>query len=413
MKTARPLSFHARQRGAIMVFVVLAMVAMLGLSGLALDGAHAMLSKSRLQNAVDSAALSAAKTLAETGNLAAAMDEARFMFAQNAGSAGSGEIDAAFGDGSLTLSIQFSNELDPFVPVGNMPAQYVRVRATNLRLRGWLIPVMGVNEKIVGATAVAGPSASLDEVCNVVPMMACGVAPSAGVSDPFFGYQDRTLTILKASAQGGEVGPGNFHLVRLDGSQGGSDIRDAMAGDFDACVNVSEEVIETEPGNTAGPVRQGLNTRFGIGSDTDHPPDIIVTEVEPRLTFHAQSGEIRQGGQAVDPANPPAGMFDYDAYEALRLSPSFTPYPGGKSGRRTLAMPIGDCAAGTQGQGQVPLLGVLCFHLLQSVGSGQEPVFGQFVGEGCLQHGNPGPVPNAGPGPYIIQLYKDPNATDA
>ena len=51
------------QRGVAIVLFTIALVAMLGLVGLALDGAHSMLDKTRLQNTVDAAALSAAKTL--------------------------------------------------------------------------------------------------------------------------------------------------------------------------------------------------------------------------------------------------------------------------------------------------------------------------------------------------------------
>jgi Flp pilus assembly protein TadG len=51
-----------RQQGVILVMVALALLPMLGLVGVAIDGAHGMLNKSRLQNTVDAAALSAAKT---------------------------------------------------------------------------------------------------------------------------------------------------------------------------------------------------------------------------------------------------------------------------------------------------------------------------------------------------------------
>jgi hypothetical protein len=78
-------------------------------------------------------------------------------------------------------------------------------------------------------------------------------------------------------------------------------------------------------------------------------------------------------------------------------------------GRRILAVPIGDCTETTNGQGDVPLLGFLCYHLIQpAVQRGNEShVFGQFIETGCPITGRPGPAPGTGPGPYIIQLYKD------
>ena len=113
------------------MLVTIAMLMMLGIVGLALDGAHGILNKSRLQNTVDSAALSAAKTLDQTkGDTVAALAEALSMFGTNAAGAGNGEIRASYDAGGVQVAVQFSNTLVPFAP-GTIPAQYVRVRATN------------------------------------------------------------------------------------------------------------------------------------------------------------------------------------------------------------------------------------------------------------------------------------------
>ena len=65
----------------------------------------------------------------------------------------------------------------------------------------------------------------------------------------------------------------------------------------------------------------------------------------------------------------------------------------------------------------MPLLGVLCFFMLQEViqkGNDAE-VYGQFMGADgtCPVTGKAGPQPVTGPGPYTIQLYKDPDRTSA
>ena len=66
------------------------------------------------------------------------------------------------------------------------------------------------------------------------------------------------------------------------------------------------------------------------------------------------------------------------------------------------------------GQDQVPLLGFGCYFLLQEVGKAAKgsQVFGQFI-EACNSGGVPGRAPGDAPGPYIIQLYKDPDSPDA
>ena len=39
-------------------------------------------------------------------------------------------------------------------------------------------------------------------------------------------------------------------------------------------------------------------------------------------------------------------------------------------------------------------------------------IYGQII-PGCEVHGTAGPDPKTGPGPYKIQLYKDPDNLDA
>ena len=414
-----------RQRGVVMVLFTVAMLVILGMAGLALDGAHGMLSKTRLQSTVDAAALSAAKTLDETDDQVAATVEALAMFSTNASGAGNGEIAASYSAGQLSVSVQYSSTLHPFVP-GTAPADYVRVTATNLRLPGWLIPVMGVAEMVVTASAVSGPSPTIDTACNIAPMMVCGdpLQPSNN-----WGYSLGEADVLKASTNSFEVGPGNFQLIRLGGGMGGSDVRDAMAGSYEECL-ASQTTVPTEPGNTVGPVVQGLNTRFGIYSGpmgmgsgpTDYPPDVNVTDVsgDPNPPGSVQleyecdsdgSDNICYNGNVIVP-NTSGSVITYDEFydwsEYQAALPATEPQ-GTAFGRRTVAMPVGDCTNTTNGQGDVPVLGFLCYHLLQPAQQkgNESQVYGQFIPDGCPITGFPGPAPGMGPGPYIIQLYKD------
>lgn len=415
-----------RQGGIVLVLVAVAMLAMVGIVGVALDGSHAMLNKTRLQNTVDAAALSAAKTLDQTkGDEALALNEALSMFDSNAAGAGHDEMLASRTGGSLQVTVDFSNTLNPFVP-GTTPAQYVRVRATNFTLPGWFIPVMGFADKTVGATAVAGPSPTIENFCNLAPMMVCGDPTAAAAGDPFYGYSMGQPDVLKTSTSDFEVGPGNFQLIRLDGMAGGADIRRAMAGDYDACIS-SDDTIPTEPGNTVGPVVQGLNTRFGsylgpmAGKESQYPPDVIVDQVSPRLTYDSETDTILLSGTPVTDAAD-LTSHNYDDYVADLLLENYDnqPFDGdpagpGAYGRRILPLPVGDCSTTTNGAGNVPLMGVLCFYLLQEAEQkgNESHVYGQFIGDGCRVNGRPGPDPVTGPGPYIIQLYKDPDGDAA
>ena len=412
------MNFKHRQNGAALILVVLGMVVMLGMVGLALDGGHAMLNKTRLQNSVDAAALSGAKELDLTGDEAQARAAVILTFAANGAAPGNHEMGEAYADGTIDLQVQFSQTLNPFVP-GTIPAQYVRVRARNFEMPIWFSQIVGLTQKIVAASAVAGPSPTINVACNIAPMMVCG-DPAAGA--PFWGYTPGEPDVLKASTDGSDIGPGNFQLIRLGDSTGAADLRLAMAGNYDGCL-VSGEPVETEPGNTVGPVVQGLNTRFGSyagpmqGEQETYPPDVITQQPTPLLScLDAGCDQLSQDGttQVSTGADLSYNHSDYDAALIAGVDSFDNAPPIGQYQRRVVALPIGDCSGTTNGQGQVPVLGFGCYFLLQeALQKGNESqVFGQFI-ESCNSGGVPGPAPGDAPGLYIIQLYKDPDSTDA
>ncbi len=422
MLTAAP----RRQRGAALILIVAGMVALLATVGLALDAGHTMLNKTRLQNTVDAAALAAAKTLDETGDVAQATVAARAAFGSNAAATGNAELNSGYanGAGDIRLTIQFSESLRPFVPDG--PGPYVRVIATDFTLPAWLVQVVGIDEKRVAASAVAGPSPTINiRACNLAPMAICGNPDAGATETSMYGYDLYAPAVLKTSANGSwdsTPGPGNFLLTRLGGGQGAAEIRRNMAGAYNACMD-DDQLVETEPGNTVGPVAQGLNTRFGQyqgpmgGMEAEFPPDVIVTRQTPSLT--AQESAVYQGGTQITAANIDQ-IYNYQDYVADMANPAsydYEPISEGGIGafeRRVLAVAFSDCSSAINGQGQLPLLGFGCFFLLQPVSQqgNQSHVFGQFVGR-CTVSGTPGPAPASGPGAYIIQLYKDPDSGDS
>ena len=123
-----------RQRGAVIVLLAAAMVALLASAGLALDISHQLINKTRLQNTVDAAALAGAKVLDQTADTALAAAAVQTMFADNADDPGNFELNNA----ALTPTVQFSNTVSPFVP-GTTPAMYVRVIANNFVMPAWLM----------------------------------------------------------------------------------------------------------------------------------------------------------------------------------------------------------------------------------------------------------------------------------
>lgn len=419
-----PLLARARQRGAVAVIVAIALASLILIAGLALDSGHMMLNKTRLQNTVDAAALSAAKVIDETGDTTLATAEAMQAFANNAAADGNYDLRKAYTSGSIQVVVQYSATLPPFTP-GAAAGPYVRVTATGFTMPAWLIGLAGITQKSVSAQAVAGPRTLNvgSTACNIAPMMVCGDPTKPNL----WGYTMNSPVVLKSGTQGGNwgVGPGNFQLV--DFGNGQAAVRTAMAGSYSACI-AGGNSIPTQPGNGVGPVSQGLNTRFGQytgpmnGTQSQYPPDVIVDAQNPSLTAQQNADgtfSVKQGNTTITDQNINQ-IYNYQQYTADLTHPERydnQPMSDGGPGafdRRVLAVPVGNCSATVNGAGQVPLLGFACFFLLQPVPQGGNTsfVFGQFVKD-CQVSGTPGPNPVAGTGPNIIQLYHSPASSQS
>lgn len=418
-----------RQEGSVSVLMVIALAAMAMMAALALDGGHMLLNKTRLQNAVDAAALSGAKTLSQVAgevNAASATQAAALnTLMQNANATGNNELDTAVAGSPGTFAVvELSKEVyGPFSYPGPTDAKYVRVSVPSYNLTGFFWNFAqsfgAVGNKAVAAIATAGPSPT--SPCDLAPLMVCGEAsqydPDAGM---FWGFQFGDLQVLKSAAgNSSPIGPGNFQL--LDFGSGGSSVRDDLAGGGSVCRNVGENV-QTAPGNKVGPASQGLNTRFGIYqgpvSSSDYPPDLVTTSSNPAITYDdsVTPPQAKYQGQPVTSSggNLTAGgntIYDYNDWRASVAAC----VAGGGSGcesngvfeRRMLKIVVGDCTGKQGGSTTVPVLGFGCYYVVQPMSGGgtEAQIFGQFVQE-CEGDNVPSPSPANDAGPQIIQLYK-------
>jgi Flp pilus assembly protein TadG len=403
-----------KQRGVTLVVITIALFSLIVVGGLALDIGHVMVNKSRLQATVDAAALSAAKVLDVTGSTTQATTAATNVLSLNAQN--HSELWSAYG--SVTKTVEYSNTLIPFAP-GTTPPLYVRVKASGFSMAATLASVAGINTFTVAATAVAGPSPTINKACNIAPMLMCGTPLPAGTppsNTNFYGYTKGEITVLKYAGGGGGagVGPGNYML--LDDGSGGAAVRQALAGSYSSCATVNNTVT-TETGVAAGPTAQGINTRFneyqgpsGL-TQSAYPPDVITnqpTSKNSRLSCSDKSCTT------VVTGSPSQTVTDYTGYTswnyenmyqpALQSGSYNVPPPTGVPERRILAVPIGDCTTAGAGKSNVTVLGLACVFLLQDVDQSDANVFGEVLGK-CQVNGNPGPAPTSSPGPYKIQLY--------
>lgn len=417
-----------RQEGSVSVLMVIALAAMAIMAALALDGGHMLLNKTRLQNAVDAAALSGAKTLSQvegSTNMASTTRTAALnTLARNANATGNNELATAVAGnpGAFAVVELSSSVYGPFSFPGPADAKYVRVSVPSYNLAGFFWNFAqsfgALGNKAVAAIATAGPSPT--SPCDLAPLMVCGdptkYDPDAGM---FWGFQFGDLQVLKTAAgNSSPIGPGNFQL--LDFGSGGSTVRQDLAGGGSVCRNVGQNV-QTSPGNMVGPTSQGLNTRFGIYNGplraSDYPPDLVTTSSNPAITYDdsVTPPQVTYQGQTVTSSggNLTAGgnaIFDYNDWRA-----SVAACVAGGSGcesngvfeRRMMKIVVGDCSGKLSGSTSIPVLGFGCYFVVQPMSSGgtEAQIFGQFVKE-CEGDNVPSPSPSNDSGPQIIQLYK-------
>jgi Flp pilus assembly protein TadG len=372
----------SNQQGFVLVIVAIGAVVMIGMAGIALDFAHAATNRARLQNSLDAAALAAARVLSVNSNQIDAETAGRQIFRNNIQSAENNQLVIA-GASDNDLIIEFSNTVKPFV-VDATATNFVRIRMqSDISFDTWFLTVFGQNDLSLRSSAVAGVSPVLGSSCNLAPFVVCGDETMEN-----YGYPYGSTATIKLDNNASNIGVGNFLLSRLyPEDHGGGDLRRNMAGDSATCLGLGD-TIETEPGNSVGPVSQGLNTRFGdyygpVSAD-DYPPDKVVAE-----------------------------FIDYADYQD-RYEESEWDYVNGQSNRRVISIPIADCSVPNPGQSTLSTYPTpLCVFLTQRAGStGNTQIITAEVIDGCVLQGIPGPAPVFGPGNTTIQLYGDPDRWD-
>ncbi len=402
-----------RERGAALVLVVIGMLALLAMAGLAVDTAHVLLNKSRLQSALDAAALAAAKSLSGSTDTTKADTAANSVFTLNL--AQYPELQRAV-TGGLTLTTQYSSTLIPF-NAGTAPASFVRASITGFATQMSLISVLGITSMNVAGSAVAGPSPPLTTACNIVPVFVC--ADTTVGTAPLFNFQVGQVLGLNLSAGStSTIGPGNYGLLSIGGT-GDNIVRNNLAGDYANCASVNQSV-PTQPGVGAGPVADGINTRFNIYkaglSSTTYPPDPVNSAAHQTSLTQAANGDVMQGAtdiSAITPASSQAAAltFNYSNYNTASYD---TAVPPAVPKRRVLAAPLGSCTGLANGRNSVTVSGFACVFLLQALGNGAKnnEIFAQIT-SGCDANGVPAGAGGPTTGPFRIQLYKSAGSPDS
>ncbi|HLM59064.1 MAG TPA: pilus assembly protein TadG-related protein [Pyrinomonadaceae bacterium] len=269
---------EARERGSVLTVSAFGMLAFLVAVGLCVDISHLYVVKAELQNAADAAALAGASALnsSPAGITAAA---ARASEEMNKYEFNNTETEITPDD--VKFAVNFEG---PYVDAASAQAQAAQVRFVKVQVPSKAVGVVlsaqaiGSNTVNVSQQAIAGMSVPPNVMCEWIPLSVI----DDDVANPF---KPGDTYIIRGGPHG-SVSPGNYQILAIAG-RGGSAAREGLARGVNECAApgaVYEK--ETKPGITAGPVRQGLNTRFdeyASGMDwTDFPPD---TNIKEGITF--------------------------------------------------------------------------------------------------------------------------------
>ena len=198
------------EQGSVAVLVAVALTALLGMAGLAVDGGRLYAERTRLQAAADAAALAGVAALPEDPARARAL--AAEYLGRNGVDAGMARIEVASGGQRLRV------EVESAVPLG-------------------LARVLGPETVTVRAGATAAVAAA-GGVRGVQPY---------GVDEQVFEPGRRYVLVLDRPGS-----PGNFHLLAL-GGRGADTVRENIRNGYPGWLRVGQSV-ETEPGRNTGAV---------------------------------------------------------------------------------------------------------------------------------------------------------------
>ncbi|WP_292226659.1 pilus assembly protein TadG-related protein [Mesorhizobium sp.] len=278
-----------------LVLVSIMLPAIIGFSLLVIDMSRANNLHNDLQKGADALALAGAAELDGTTGAWARAERAMATLVSNgghfstAGTNGTFTLAAGQPGGTLrcnsagniswcflkslpndNVAITTANYANTDPAAGELETRFVQVKVTPFGFAA-IFPVSflsssSTGEFDVGATAVAGFGSS---VCDYTPVFMCNP------------YEDTSITggvTLEQAAQtrkyrrrqivlrgDGSYAPGNFAFLSSPFGNGANEL-EKMLADSKPQNCYSRDGVQTEPGQNAGPVQNGINSRFGINS---------------------------------------------------------------------------------------------------------------------------------------------------
>ena len=429
--TARMLAGSSeRMRGAVALTLAIALLALLGIAGLALDLGQLFVAKTEQQNAMDACALAASRELRIPP-----MSGTQIARAEAAGKGVGARNRRLFQAETIPaddIQVTFSDALGgTYVAAASATPNTKFVRCTTQRagIVTWLMHIFGHDTADVGATAVGSLQGSAFScgiplgMCTHSPPDNCGINPVTGLANP--GPDANGLCPGKwysgRFSTGGSV-TGNFNWLDFDAAGGGAGaIAAQLQGPGRCNIVAGMTQVAAETGTMGEGVGVAWNSRFGLYKNGAGNPN--ATNAPPDTT-----------GYAYTVLNHPTGRDAYDdyvqkqaVYESYGLTRNGNPNgivvgsqysstPSGTgsgahgsvgvTGRRIVVMPAVDCS--TWGPGHVATVqGMVCALMTTPYLGPTEVVTLEYLGTvdaagtKCPTYGGP-----AGTGPKVPTLVQ-------
>jgi Flp pilus assembly protein TadG len=328
--------------GGVAIYTALVMTVMVGAGAVAVDVGRMVVLQTQMQNAADSAALSAVTQLdGTTGARNRARTIAETTIRNMSGLSTGGTLPVS--------SVEFFSQISPSVTTAgtDLDASFVRVTLTPQSIDALSAPLLRlissgtVSGNVTLAATATATTAPI--ICNAPPFMICDPSETGGASADVRDPANIGRQMLIKPGGGGGFTPGNFGLLCVPDSSGGTDCGASAINDALASVTPAQcydRLVTTATGSKTNEVRNGLNARFDQGTNTPHNPagNVINYPRDPDISGGVFYGNgswdatgywmAKHGGAALPAALTGASRFQVYLYELNK--------PFARNGKRTI-----------------------------------------------------------------------------
>ncbi len=224
------------ERGQVLVLAAVSMVVVIGFTALAVDGGYLYFRHTRLQDAVDAAALAAAIDLgSDNGDKVKSFEEAMDNMAEN-GFTVSNRNNKTF-TANVSLGDETGTVAVAFVQGGKKVVNEVRVEVS-LETTLFFSRVFGKSKTPVGAMAAVMIGQAAEQTGNLLPIAFFDGEYERGVQYPM-------------SLDPQDNNKGNFCFLQFGNNS--SDFQDHLEHGYDGTLEIGQ-LVNTYPGGVTGPV---------------------------------------------------------------------------------------------------------------------------------------------------------------